>query len=503
MNYADQRGNRTSETADYLLSSGMTKTITREDLISKNHSIDHVARVSYSLADSNYVLQTRFTYSGDLHPSRFYQEREISDLNIYTAVREDYNRSHSPAFDVYFHRDFRHHQQLTTSVTLTHINTKSDNAYDEGFPYRYQVEGRSWSLKSEMLYENQLEPFALTVGMQYNQKYTDNEYIGDAQSSSLFRSSEQYLFSQINGKLGRRLQYSIGLGGSRRYYRQGIHSHDFFVFRPRMNLGIPLAEGLRLNYNYQRSQHTSQIALVNDVTLRVNSMELLMGNPDLKPTTVTEHTLRLNYDRPRLQTRIQGYAKLNHRPNMHRYIRTSEDIFIDTQENQPHCNLMLLDGSLRYDLVPDKFNATLAGIFAHFDNKGNDYHHYFNSFEATMMLNAYLGHWTLMAYADTGWRWMEGERRGKNGVEVQFVASYQTGALSLSLYCRNPFRAHPLVHQAELMNRNLHKLTKLHDSDQGNYLGINITYTLSHGRKYRDINRTITLEDKDAGILKR
>jgi hypothetical protein len=53
------------------------------------------------------------------------------------------------------------------------------------------------------------------------------------------------------------------------------------------------------------------------------------------------------------------------------------------------------------------------------------------------------------------------------------------------------------------MNQNLHKLISNHDAGQGNYFGLNFTWRLSHGRKYRDINRTITFEDKDAGILKR
>ena len=322
------------------------------------------------------------------------------------------------------------------------------------------------------------------------------------QSQSLFRSSEQYLFGQVSGTLFKCLQYVAGLGGSRRYYRQGKHHYDFHVFRPRVKVSVPLSKGVRLSYDYQRSMRTSQIALVNDVALRLNPMEMQMGNPSLKPTAVTEHTLQANYNMPRWTVQVEGYAKLNHHPNMHRYIRTDDNIFIDTQENQPHCDVIVGNGYVRYDIIPDHLDATLACTYAHFDNRGNDYHHCYNSIEGTMMLNAYLGNWSLMAYADTGWRWMEGERRGKNGVEIQAVASYQHGPFSVSLYLRNPFRAHPLVHEARLMNENLQKRNIVRDGEQGNYVGLNFTIKLSHGRKYRDINRTIELEDKDAGVLK-
>lgn len=500
--YEDMRGSRVNEKADYHLTDGSVRTIMRNDLSIRQRSLNHNMRLLYSIADSLQVMQMRLKYSGDLLPDKSLREIEIFDRSASIAHRENSGRKHSPAFDVYYHRDLGHHQKLTASATVTHIATKSGSAYDEGTPCIYNVKGRMWSLMSEVIYENRLKPFTLTAGAQYNQKLTDNEYAGDVQSQSLFRSSEQYLFGQVSGTLFKCLQYVAGLGGSRRYYRQGKHHHDFHVFRPRVKVSVPLGKGMRLGYDYQRSMQTSKIALVNDVALRLNPMEIQMGNPALKPTAVTEHTLQANYNMPRWTVQVEGYAKLNHHPNMHRYIRTDDNIFIDTQENQPHCDMIVGNGYVRYDIIPDHLDASLACTYAHFDNRGNDYHHCFNSVEGTMMVNAYLGNWTLMAYADTGWRWMEGEQRGKNGVEIQFVASYQHGPFSVSLYLRNPFRAHPLVHEARLMNENLQKRNIVRDGEQGNYVGLNFSFKLSHGRKYRDINRTIELEDKDAGILK-
>ena len=500
--YGDLRGCRVNEKTDYHLTDGSVKTITRNDISIRQRSLNHNVRLLYSIADSLQVMQRRLKYSGDLLPDKSLREIEIFDRSASIAHRENSGRKHSPAFDVYYHRDLGHHQKLTASATVTHIATKSGSAYDEGTPCIYNVKGRMWSLMSEVIYENRLKPFTLTAGAQYNQKLTDNEYAGDVQSQSLFRSSEQYLFGQVSGTLFKCLQYVAGLGGSRRYYRQGKHHHDFHVFRPRVKVSVPLGKGMRLGYDYQRSMQTSKIALVNDVALRLNPMEIQMGNPALKPTAVTEHTLQANYNMPRWTVQVEGYAKLNHHPNMHRYIRTDDNIFIDTQENQPHCDMIVGNGYVRYDIIPDHLDASLACTYAHFDNRGNDYHHCYNSVEGTMMVNAYLGNWSLMAYADSGWRWMEGEQRCKFGTEIQFVTSYQRGPFSVSFYLRNPFHAHPLSHETWLMNENLQIHDIVHDGEQGNYVGLNFSFKLSHGRKYRDINRTIELEDKDAGILK-
>lgn len=500
--YEDMRGSKVNEKADYHLTDGSVRTIMRNDISIRQRSLNHNIRLLYSIADSLQVMQMRLKYSGDLLPDKSLREIEIFDRSASIAHRENSGRKHSPAFDVYYHRDLGHHQKLTASATVTHIATKSGSAYDEGTPCIYNVKGRMWSLMSEVIYENRLKPFTLTAGAQYNQKLTDNEYAGDVQSQSLFRSSEQYLFTQVSGTLFKRLQYVAGLGGSRRYYRQGVHQHDFHVFRPRVKVSVPLGKGMRLGYDYQRSMQTSKIALVNDVALRLNPMEIQMGNPALKPTAVTEHTLQANYNMPRWTVQVEGYAKLNHHPNMHRYIRTDDNIFIDTQENQPHCDMIVGNGYVRYDIIPDHLDASLACTYAHFDNRGNDYHHCYNSVQGTMMVNAYLGNWSLMAYADSGWRWMEGEQRCKFGTEIQFVTSYQRGPFSVSFYLRNPFHAHPLSHETWLMNENLQIHDIVRDGEQGNYVGLNFSFKLSHGRKYRDINRTIELEDKDAGILK-
>ena len=500
--YGDLRGCRVNEKTDYHLTDGSVKTITRNDISIRQRSLNHNVRLLYSIADSLQVMQMRLKYSGDLLPDKSLREIEIFDRSASIAHRENSGRKHSPAFDVYYHRDLGHHQKLTASATVTHIATKSGSAYDEGTPCIYNVKGRMWSLMSEVIYENRLKPFTLTAGAQYNQKLTDNEYAGDVQSQSLFRSSEQYLFGQVSGTLFKCLQYVAGLGGSRRYYRQGKHHHDFHVFRPRVKVSVPLGKGMRLGYDYQRSMQTSKIALVNDVALRLNPMEIQMGNPALKPTAVTEHTLQANYNMPRWTVQVEGYAKLNHHPNMHRYIRTDDNIFIDTQENQPHCDMIVGNGYVRYDIIPDHLDASLACTYAHFDNRGNDYHHCYNSVQGTMMVNAYLGNWSLMAYADSGWRWMEGEQRCKFGTEIQFVTSYQRGPFSVSFYLRNPFHAHPLSHETWLMNENLQIHDIVRDGEQGNYVGLKFSFKLSHGRKYRDINRTIELEDKDAGILK-
>ena len=86
---------------------------------------------------------------------------------------------------------------------------------------------------------------------------------------------------------------------------------------------------------------------------------------------------------------------------------------------------------------------------------------------------------------------------------MQLSASCQAGPLTLSLYCRNPFRAHPVTLRSEMVSAYLHKEVVIRNGDAGNYVGVNVSLKLQRGRKYRDIQRSISLRKPDAGILRK
>jgi hypothetical protein len=81
------------------------------------------------------------------------------------------------------------------------------------------------------------------------------------------------------------------------------------------------------------------------------------------------------------------------------------------------------------------------------------------------------------------------------------TASYQMKNITLSLYAQHPFCSNPLSHKTEVLNRYVHKEVTQHSRDLGNMLTLNLTWHLSSGRKYRDIQRTMNHQDTETGIL--
>ena len=240
-------------------------------------------KLTYNLADSSrYVFQA--SLSGDFShvPDDFSQKQIVDGTQTYTALEQQQSQSSSPVLDLYYFQQFSPRQSLTLNAVGTYIGTRSSDSYDEGSPYRYDVDGRTYSLLSEAIYESRLKPFTLSAGLNYSQKYTNNEYTGDVSSVTPIHHNRVYLFSEIKGTWGK-LRYSAGIGGSYLHYRQQAHSYDYWSFCPKAALSYNFTHSLQLSYNFQLNERTSRVAMISDAAIRTNRMEWTVGSPDLKP----------------------------------------------------------------------------------------------------------------------------------------------------------------------------------------------------------------------------
>ena len=498
LDYHNFKGAEYDERAAYELESGNIASIHRYSLNKQSKNISHNAQLTYSLSDSNYVFQAKFLGSSDIQPQRGNAKMVINDVPY-----DEFSSSHSssPSIDLYYHQDFRCHQSLTANVVGTYIKTTGDTENNEGSAYHYNTDGRTYSLWSEAIYENRLKPFTFSAGVQYGQRYSHNIYQGDVDATNDMHTSSLYFFSQLKGRLGK-LSYMGGIGASRRYYRQGDATQDLWFFRPKFTVGYPLTNRLKVKYDFEISQHTSQIALVSNVSIKQNAMETILGNPDIHPNRVVSHRLKLSYSTPRFTSELQGYYRLNPHCNMEKYIR-QDGHFYQTQTNADNeCNFFYIDTYNQWDIIPEKLTATVYGGIYRFFNYGEDYTHTYTSFNGGCSLQAYLGRWTLGAYADNGWNFMEGEHRGHQAPAWYFTCNYQMNdAFSISLYAQHPFSQHPLTNKTEVLSRYVQKEISQRYRDYGNMLTLILSYRLDHGRKYRDIQRSMNHSDKETGIL--
>ena len=501
LSYTDFKGNQYTEDADYLLQDGTHHQILRDDLRSRNHSISHNLELKYNLADSaSYIFQT--TLSADLSrtPGDYHDSRLIDGAQESLSSKREHSKDFSPVLDIYFYHQLGLHQSLTANVVGTSIATNQYSYNNEGGDYTYWVDGHTWSVLSEAIYENRLSPFTLSFGLQHKLKYTCNEYTGDVNSLNELHNQSLYLFGEMKGKW-RKLGYVAGLGVSTEHYRQGDHHFSFWLFRPKGTLTYEILPSLNLCYSLEISQHISQIAMISDTKIRQNSMEWTVGNPDITPNKVTRHQLKLSYTMPRFTSELFSEYRTDPQCNMASYSRTADNQFYYTQKIQQGIKLLYVGNDTNWDIIPDVLSCSLSATLGRFINQGDTYSHYLTSFNYSGSIQATLGKWSFYAYADNGWKFMEGETWNQQGAATYLTCTYHIGNCAFSLYWQHPFQHNPKMNYAELVNEYIQKKTTLYGKDFGNMVSVNFSWKFNQGRKYRDIHKELRNEDRQTGIL--
>lgn len=497
------KGEKSKQSAEYTLTDGSIYTIERKDVESLRKSIAHDAKLTYNWADSTAtVFQASLSGTFSNTPDN-YNIKDIADgIRQYKATSRAKDKSYSPILDLYFFRQITPRQSITANAVGTYISTQTSSFYDEGTPYKYDVDGKTASLLTEVVYENRLKPFTLSTGLNNSYKYIKNDYLGDAFSLTKTNNNRLYAFAEIKGML-QPFSYTLGMGASYIHYTQNGHRYNFWTFHPKASLTYRINNSMQLSYTYQMQDKVSRIAMTSDAIVRTNSMEWTVGNPDLKPSHDMEHRLQFSYTNNRLQTFVEGYYKQCLKPNMAHYERTDDNQFIYTQINQKEIDALNIMAYASYWLLPEKLQiAANGGIYRCF-NFGYDYTHCYTSWFYASSITAYLGNFTLQGYVDNGNRFLEGESKGYNGAYSVLKASYTWRDLQFSLSWANPFKSNYMSYENELLNRNLYKHTIGFSKANSNMISLNISWRLSRGSKHKSAEKTINLRDTDNGIILR
>ena len=496
------KGEKSKQSADYTLTDGSIYTIERNDVESLRKSISHDAKLTYNWSDSTAtVFQASLNGAFNNTPDNYTVKDIVDGTRQYKATSRAKDKSYSPVLDIYFFRQLTPCQSVTANAVSTYISTQTSSYYDEGTPYKYNVDGKTASLLTEVIYENRLKPFTLSTGLNNSYKYIKNDYLGDASSLTKTNNNRLYVFAEIKGML-QPFSYTLGVGASYIHYTQNGHRYNFWTFHPKASLTYQISNSMQLSYTFGMQDKVSRIAMTSDATIRTNSMEWTVGNPDLKPSHDMEHRLQFSYINNRLQTFVEGYYKQCLKPNMAHYERTDGNKFLYTQINQKEIDALDVYAYASYWLLPEKLQiAANGGIYRCF-NFGYDYTHCYTSWFYASGITAYLGNFTLQGYVDNGNRFLEGESKSYNGAYSVLKASYTWRDWQFSLSWANPFMSNYKSYENELLNRNLYKHTIGYSKANSNMISFNISWRLSRGSKHKSAEKTINLRDTDNGIIK-
>ena len=500
--YKDQHGFRSSEVADYTLNNGSHYLVSRNQTDGRSRRFGNQFEIKYSLADSaTYVFQANLSVGGNNTPGNYadfvYRDGTIEKSFRTINVSSDF----SPTLDLYFFHQLGKHQSVTANVVGSSIYTDKRGYNGEEGDYAYEVNGRTWSLESEAIYENKLKPFTLSAGLEHSVSFTNNEYTGDVSALNKMRRGELYLFSEVKGRW-KRIGYSAGVGLANKTYSQENYSFNYWTFRPKLTLNYEILTGLNARYTFETYRRVSSYAMVSDAKIRENSREWKVGNPNLQPSRVIKNIFDISYNGSRVSCGANIEYRRDLGSNMSVYERTPADEFLYSQQNIGNIMMFVVQNYVRYDVVPECLSVTLFGGINRFFNISSLYRHHLTSYNYGGNVQAYLGRWTLTGYADNGWKYVEGEHEGRNGAAIYFGVSYRWSRCSLSLFMQHPFQQHPVIQRGKVLNENLYKTYSYRSRDLGNMITLKFSWKLSRGKSYKEIEKKVQNEGyKQTGIM--
>lgn len=501
-NYQDFKGSRTKEEANYQLSNNTSYYIERNDLSSRNRTVRNGLQLKYNLADSalSYVFQASLSndFNHSLNNDKTYQM--FTPEGNFLSESRNSERSFSPVLDLYYYRKLGKSNNITANIVGTTIGTKANNYLKEVSPYIYNVDGQMRSLYSELIYEHQLRPFTISAGINSMLKYIRNEYIGDVKSFNKMNYSTLYMFSEIKGNW-QKLGYVLGIGATNAGYKQATDKYNYWLFRPKLSLNYSVTQALSVRYSFEIFEHISRMAMISNTKIRENSREWRVGNPNIEPNKVVQQIVNISYVRPRFYNLVDFFWRLNTNPNMSKYVRNANNEFYYMQANQKRIEMFSISDAFNIKIIPDVLETTLVGALYRFINEGDDYKHSLTTFNFQASIQAYLGRWTLTAYADNGWKFNEGETLAHNGSNIYVGSSYRLGNLYLSLYLQNPFMQHHKDLHSHILNCYVTKNTVQRNRDMGNFLTFNLSWNLEFGHRKQNKKQHNQHKDTDTGIM--
>lgn len=503
--YMYLNGSSLAEKDDYLMPDNTYYTINRKSIGNIYHNAVNDMQLRYSNVDAGkHVFLATAGLSADNVPcNHSLTSATASDGAAWNILSDNTDKSLTPILDVYWKMNFGKTQMIRANATGSFVKTDYDSRLHTGGDiFAYSVTGKTWTFKSEAMYENRLKPFTLAAGVRYNQKYVDNVYRGDVEACTQMHVSDIQGFTQINGRLGV-LSYMLGTAVSRQYYRQAGSLYDHVYLHPRLTLSVPIVPGVKIGYDFNSTPAASSLQNMSNVLIKDNDMEYTEGNSDMTMSRHDNHTLTLSYESPGLYTQLMTLYRHCAHPMMQHIYRTDDNKFVTTFREGRHIDMLMLQSYTSYDIIPKHLSAGVTAEVIHFENAGADYDHKLTTFNCSMSLNAYLGNWSVSAGADNGFHFMENEYECKNVFSSFVNLSYRHNNLNMSLFCQNIFQPHFKSDYIEYHNRFVHKSKSRRSGDIGNAIGIKLAWTISKGRKFASPERdTNSLKDKDTGVAK-
>lgn len=408
-----------------------------------------------------------------------------------------------PSLDVYYQMNLKNGQYLYFDVVGTYLGSDNQRTYSMTERGQTPVEiysktqGDKYSIIGEAIYERPLGGGKFTTGLKHNQATMDNEYDGDEKIKVSMNTAETSFFSEYQSKVGM-LNYTLGIGVLRTFYRQGEASQEKYFFRPTLNLSYSLGK-VYLRYNASLSGYAPSLSALSNVEQAMDAYQVRRGNPNLNSVTYFTNRISASYRNKWMNLDLSTRYSYDDKPIMEETIY-EDGKFVRTYDNQRGLHRLMLQASLQFRPFKEYLSINLTPYLNRYISQGNAYLHTHSNWGFRGSIVGMYKHWVFMADMNTSYHDLEGETITKGEAIHSIALGYNKEKWALQMMVMNPFTRD--YHQGR---ENVSKLAPSRQlafsRDLCPMFMLNVSFNLSFGKQKQMASKRIDNSDTDAGIL--
>ena len=421
----------------------------------------------------------------------------------YEVKDREQSETHIPSLDVYYQLNLKNDQHLYFDVVGTYLKSNHQRTYSmtevglSPVEIFSKTEGDKYSLIGEAIYERSLWKGKFTTGMKHNQATMNNVYDGDALTKVSMNTAETSLFTEYQSKVGK-LNYTLGMGALRTFYKQGNTSQEKYFFRPTLNLSYSLGK-IFLRYNASMSGYAPSLSALSNVEQGMDAYQVRRGNPNLKSVTYFTNRFSVAYRNKWMNVDVSARYSYDDKPIMEETIYENAK-FVRTYANQKGLHRLMCQTSIQFRPLKEYISISLNPFFNRYISQGNTYLHTHSNWGFRGSIVGMYKQWVFMADMNTSYHDLEGETITKGETYHTIALGYNKEKWAVQMLVWNPFTDD--YHQGiENVSKLAPNKQLAFSKDFTRMVMLNVSFNLSFGKQKQMTRKRIENSDTDAGIL--
>lgn len=409
-----------------------------------------------------------------------------------------------PSLDLYYQLNLKNKQTIYADVVASYLDSKNERSFLQTSPDSDATDiysltkGEKYSIIGEGIYEKQFTKGKFTGGIKHTQAYLQNKYSGNIDHNITMNTAETYLFAEYQSKI-KGLDYTVGIGGTRTYNSQGVHSSEDYIFKPNLSLSYSINGQWFFRYNGYVSGYAPSLSDLNDISQAIDKYQVRKGNPGLKSVTFYANTLTASWQSQYISVELFGRYSYDRKPIMENTYYEDEH-FIRTTENHKGFHRINLETSIQVRPYKEYISIKITPFLNRYISYGNTYTHTHTNIGLRGSLMAMYKNWALVAEMNTSNHILWGETLTKEEKLHSIMAGYNTEKWSISAGVLNPFTK-KYEQEIENLSKQAPYRQLAYSKNLSPLFMMNVSFNLDFGKRRNSHGRRIENKDIDTGIL--